>query len=502
VWTLAILLISAAAFLLWHQSRWGIKVVRSTVLEDAVAYSEAIASFRSLYTSEVVERLRPHGVEVTHEYRTREGAIPLPATLSMELLRSVSEPATVHSRLYSPYPFPWRSEEGGLRDDFSREAWDALSLNPDEPYYRFQDVDGLASLRYATSDLMRASCVDCHNSHEQTPKSDWQEGDLRGVLEIVLPMDIAEASSRAAFRESVFLYVVLGLVGLLALGLVIGRLRKTSERLEHQVALRTRDLEDTNVELERAQQDRDEVIGELTLKNAELESFTHTVSHDLKSPLITISGFAGTLEQNAVDGNIDVLRSDVSRIQRAAVRMKELLDDLLELSRVGRVANAKEEVDLDDLVNEAVEQCSGRIAEREVEVVVEPGAPTVVGDRTRLLEVLQNLIDNAVKFTREEDRPRIWVTWETRDDMALIHLRDNGIGLDPRYAERVFELFEQLDPDREGTGLGLAVVKRIVEVHGGRVSFSSKGPGCGATVTLTLPLCKSPTQPKETAACP
>ena len=115
--------------------------------------------------------------------REREGAIPLPATLSMLLGNRLAEKEDHgQTRLYSPYPFPWRTKSGGLRDDYSRDAWKALNKRPDEPFYRFQDIDGRPSLRYATADLMRSSCVHCHNNHPDTPKHDWKEGDVRGVL--------------------------------------------------------------------------------------------------------------------------------------------------------------------------------------------------------------------------------------------------------------------------------------------------------------------------------
>src|SRR5690606_9630850 len=142
-----------------------------------------------------------------------------------------------------------------------------------------------------------------------------------------------------------------------------------------------------------AERARAALIAELEAKNAELERFTYTVSHDLKSPLITIKGFLGMLEKDAIAGNVERMRADIARIGRAADTMKELLDQLLELSRIGRVSNPPENVALSELVERALQMLAGPIRERGVEVVVAPDLPAVRGDRVRLQEVVQNLVE-------------------------------------------------------------------------------------------------------------
>jgi signal transduction histidine kinase len=167
--------------------------------------------------------------------------------------------------------------------------------------------------------------------------------------------------------------------------------------------------------------------------------------------------------------------------------MGRLLDELLELSRIGRLMNLPEKVRLTELGKEAVEMLDGSIAAAGVEVKIDPWLPTVEGDRQRLLEVYQNLIDNAVKFMGDQEEPRVEIGQRPDGDGVVLWVRDNGIGIDPRYKERVFQLFERLEPDRfEGTGIGLALVKRIVEVHGGRIWIESDGPGRGTTLCFTL----------------
>ncbi|MBE2223497.1 MAG: GHKL domain-containing protein, partial [Anaerolineae bacterium] len=233
---------------------------------------------------------------------------------------------------------------------------------------------------------------------------------------------------------------------------------------------------------------REKLIQELEKRNEELERFTYTVSHDLKSPLITIQGFLGFVERDALAGNIDQLKDDMARISSATQRMQQLLDELLELSRVGRLVNPSERVPFADLVEEALGLVSGRLMQYNVQVVVEPDLPAVFVDRRRLVEVLQNLLDNAAKFMGEQPEPRVVIGVKSVGAQTLFFVQDNGVGIESIYQQRVFGLFERLDQSVEGTGIGLALVKRIIEVHNGRLWVESAGTGHGSTFYFTLPL--------------
>ena len=200
------------------------------------------------------------------------------------------------------------------------------------------------------------------------------------------------------------------------------------------------------------EQSREESIAQLETSNAELEQFTYTVSHDLKSPLITIKGFLGMLEKDAVSGNIDRLRSDIARIGNAADKMKQLLDELLELSRIGRIANTPQPVSLVELCEEVVSLLQGSLDERDAKLSIDPQLPTVSVDRVRIREVIQNLVENALKFTPEHTQPEIHVGVRDVDGRQVCYVSDNGRGIDPEYKTRVFRLFEQLDQEASGTG--------------------------------------------------
>jgi signal transduction histidine kinase len=235
--------------------------------------------------------------------------------------------------------------------------------------------------------------------------------------------------------------------------------------------------------------EQDRLIAELQAKNAELERFTYTVSHDLKSPLVTIAGFLGYLEKDALSGNMDRLRQDIGKIQEAAKQMKRLLEDLLELSRIGRLVNPPTEVPFADILHEALDMMSIQVAELKIEVVYPPDFPVVRVDRLRLIEVMQNLLENAVKFMGSQPQPRLEIGMRqpTEGDEMIFFVKDNGIGIDTHYHETVFGLFHRLNPEIEGTGIGLALVKRIIETHGGRIWIESAGEAQGTTFCFTLP---------------
>jgi signal transduction histidine kinase len=249
---------------------------------------------------------------------------------------------------------------------------------------------------------------------------------------------------------------------------------------------REEDLRNEVAERERMEVEREKLIAQLEANNEELERFTYTVSHDLKSPLVTIKGFLGMLKQDLEQNRQDHVKKDFERIAEAADKMGTLLSELLELSRIGRVTNPLEEVDLVKLAHDALETLDGRIRERNVKVTVSPDLPIVYADRTRLREVLENLIDNAVKYMGDQAHPLIEINKRESGTETVICIKDNGIGIEPQFHTKIFGLFEKLSAESEGTGIGLALVKRIIEVHGGRIWVESEGLGKGSAFCFTI----------------
>ena len=230
------------------------------------------------------------------------------------------------------------------------------------------------------------------------------------------------------------------------------------------------------------------LIRQLESKNAELERFTYTVSHDLKSPLVTINGFLGYLEADVAANNMERFHHDCERIRESVSRMHTLLSELLDLSRIGRVVNPSQTIPFEDLARDAIETVHGQLVAKRVSVTVQPGTPTVYGDRPRLTEALYNLLDNAAKFIGDQPEPQIEIGYAGEENgFPILFVRDNGIGIPHELQGRIFGLFDKLDLNSEGTGVGLAIVKRIIEVNGGRLWVESE-PGQGSTFFFTLPV--------------
>jgi len=224
----------------------------------------------------------------------------------------------------------------------------------------------------------------------------------------------------------------------------------------------------------------------LQAKNAELERFTYTVSHDLKSPIITIKGFTGSLEKDLAKGNYERMTKDLKRVSDAADRMNDLLRDLLELSTIGRIIKTPEQVDMNLLAADVLAQLAGPLMNRNLTVAVQPGLPEVLCDRRRMAEVLQNLIENAVNYMGDQAEPRIEFGMREEAGENIFFVQDNGIGIDEKYHRIIFGLFNKLNAESGGTGIGLALVKRIIEVHGGRVWVVSEGEGLGSRFCFTI----------------
>jgi signal transduction histidine kinase len=243
----------------------------------------------------------------------------------------------------------------------------------------------------------------------------------------------------------------------------------------------------TAVENARLFADTEAQAAVLAKKNAELDAFAYSVSHDLKAPLVTIQAMCGMLMEDQADRLDEDGRRVLKRIEANATHMAQLIGDLLALSRIGRDARTPEAVAIPDIVESVLDRQSEAIRSRGVEVVWDVDV-TVWGVRVHLEQVFANLISNAVKYIGSTADPRVEVRAEDQGGRFIeFSVSDNGIGIDPAYHGRIFELFQRLrDVEAEGTGVGLALVKKIIDTVGGRIWVDSK-PGTGATFRFTWP---------------
>ncbi len=245
------------------------------------------------------------------------------------------------------------------------------------------------------------------------------------------------------------------------------------------------------IKRKRAEETLKRTVAELERRTEELEAFTYSVSHDLKEPLRTLEAFSQFLLEDYAKRLDDQGRSYLTRMGKASARLKQMIEDLLTLSRLGQRPQEVERIDVGQVVASIVTAMQISVDEKGAALQVEENLPDVCGDLHRVEQVFGNLIANALKFNRSE-RPIVKIgVRDEQQGMATFYVQDNGIGIDPAYRDRIFGVFQQLHrrEEYEGTGAGLAIVQRAVQALGGRVWVESEA-GAGATFCFTLPVRK------------
>ena len=225
----------------------------------------------------------------------------------------------------------------------------------------------------------------------------------------------------------------------------------------------------------------------LEQKNQEMEQFIYTVSHDLKSPLVTVKTFAGILQQDLQNSDQQQINKDLDYIDKAANKIEQLLDALLQYSRIGRVDAPAQTLSACQLVDDCLSSLAGIFQQHQVQVTTSGLTQQVQGDPLHFGQIWQNLIENAVKYRGDQPHPHIEIGATQQGHAVVFYVRDNGIGIAPDHRERIFNLFSQLNPESEGSGLGLALVKKIVSIYQGRIWVESAGEGQGSCFYFTLP---------------
>ncbi len=233
--------------------------------------------------------------------------------------------------------------------------------------------------------------------------------------------------------------------------------------------------------------DRKHMEEALQQQKQEMERLVYSVSHDFKSPLITVKTFVEMLRQDVQDSNRQQISEDLNYIVSSTNKMQQLLDALQKYSRISKEDSYAQIFSVSQLVDDCLATLAGILQQHHVQVSTGNLSQQLQGDPLHFGQIWQNLIENAVKYRGEQAHPRIEIGATQQEPEVVFYVRDNGMGVAPEHGERIFNLFSQLNPGSEGSGLGLALVKKIVSIYHGRIWVESAGKGEGSCFMFTLP---------------
>ncbi|MFT5155250.1 MAG: signal transduction histidine kinase/ActR/RegA family two-component response regulator [Planctomycetota bacterium] len=537
------LVMLCAVFLHQTLQRSSQEIIEEMALRDAETLTNALSSFREVYTKSVIQKAKKAGMVVSRDHHGRAGVLPLPATLTMELGELIAEHDHGHgltTTLYSDLPFPGRER---TLDAFQVEALVSLRESPDQAFYRLFRTGSHSELRYASADVLTQGCVNCHNTHPETPKNDWVLGDVRGVLEIRIPLSTTRASIGAEVsRTTARVFGVLVLIAVFLVGFIL-KLRNTREhalvaekaaqdategiRERNEFMAKTlRGLDERNAELEeqreradrarvvieRQKQEADEarlaaidIMEDMELARSQAEhasrsksEFLATMSHEIRTPMNGILGMISFLMDSELSTE---QREHAETVHYSAEALLTIINDILDYSKLeaGRLELELIEFDLHSCCEEVIDIFSTRAQQSGIglSTLISRDTPRLVnGDVGRIRQVLLNLVGNAVKFTEKGD-VNLEVRLKTTDSVQIIELavHDSGIGIPKDRRERLFQPFTQLDASHNrrygGTGLGLVISRRLIEAMNGTIEVhSTEGRGTSFIVGLPLPIFK------------
>lgn len=444
------------------------KIREELTLSEVKNLSRTLSEFRQSYTSEVVSKLQQSNIEVTHDYINKKNAIPLPATLSMHIGNNLNNNNDGNIvRLYSPYPFPHREKEGGLRDEFEKRAWAELNRQPTVAYKEVTNLDGVLKIRYAISDVLGPSCVNCHNTHPNTPKKGWKEGDVRGILEVQKIINTNDVTTYKNKYYTIFKAVLPIIITSIILALIVKVLKSTINKLD-----------ETNSQL----------LEKSTLLQhsvEDLKNINKVLAHDLKTPIVGISSLTYHIEEDLESATTDEVQKKLIDIRNRAEVMHKLIEGYNNYLNKSNKPLVQEKVDINSMLKNLLAHNENK---ESIQLNLTKEPTQIITDKNKVAIALKELINNAFEHNKEKAHLQVTISTRVLLNEIAIAIMDNGKGIPEEFHRKVLQPFQTLESKSvaKGIGIGLALVKKCIEQIEGNIQFKKIDPS-GLSVTLKIP---------------
>lgn len=432
-------------------------------------YSNSISVYRDFYSKVILKRLHNSNIEITHDYKSKENAIPIPATMSLDLVSYLNiRDADINLRISSEYPYPWRKNR--IFSGFDKEATNYFETTSEEYYFKLLNRDDKQYFEYAIPIKMSASCVDCHNSHPDSPKKDWKIGDTRGIQVVSIYPNIINDENE--FSNRIYLIILIIIFFAFNISVIVWLLRKDKD--QYNIILK--DKEKLRIALDEAKE-----------ANAAKSQFLANMSHEIRTPLNAIIGFSEILSQSYLSKSE---KEQAKIIHKSGISLLDIINDILDFSKIesGQFELFEESNELKLLSQDVTNLFEIKAKEKNIKlnIQIDEKIPNyLIFDSIKLRQVLLNLISNAIKFTPENGNIlfKIDVLEQSQKNVKIyFEVKDSGIGIPKNKQVSVFEAFTQADGSVSkkfgGTGLGLTIVSKIVNLMGSKIQLeSTEGKG-------------------------
>lgn len=449
----------------WHTRN----VERATLAYTARSYANLMSQMRSFYSEELLPRLNGSDILVTHDYHKTEKAFPVPATFSKDLADYASaQNQEIFFDIVSNYPFPWRVNH--LLGEFELRALNQLSvLGGQADYLEFLPLNGQDTLHLAVPLRLTDNCVGCHNTHPDSPKRDWQVGDVRGIQVVRIPLPKLATEE----RFSVLMLIGFILASFMVTFFVIAGLSNRNLVIMNNLRLSNRKFESTMTDLVKARDAAE-------LANRAKSEFVANISHEIRTPMNAVIGMS---ELALEDQRITAGKGYFQSINDAAMSLLRVINDLLDYAKIeaGKVELERIDFDLKRLAESSLDSITVPAMRKGVDLRLEldPNLPPFMrADPTRLKQVLLNLLSNAIKFINQGSIVlRLESVKQAGESAIRFSVQDTGPGISDELRERLFHPFEQADGTVTrrfgGTGLGLTISLDLVQLMQGELQLDS-----------------------------